>query len=535
MSDETPTPPEPKWGDPIRSIAPGRQEELRGFAEAHRAWLATGPTRDPEQNPYRRAWVEEIMTLSGAEVFFLAATAIAAKEGIALGEAEQRLRARPPQSLDAVHLEGAVLMGAHLEGANLSEVHLEGADLRDAHCEGAAFFCAHLERANLFGTYLAGAGFSQAHLAHANFTRDDLERVFFQEAHLEGANFCEAHLEGATFDDADLAGAAFIEAHLENASFKKARLAGANMREAHLRDANLSDAHLERTDLTAAHLEGANLIAAHLEGANLRTAHLEGANLSRAHLARTNLRGAFFSAATTLEHVAIADKAHGVVRVADVRWQDVNLAVISQWSEVAMLGDELRAHKVAGLPLPNPNKSSEPLPKGVSRADREKAREMRRDEVLFAWRNAARAYRQLASVMRDQGMSDEADRFAYRGQLCQRQVYRYAGQPVRRGFSWFLDLLSGYGYKPQRSLVAYLTAILGFAALFLVNSHFVAPHLSWDEAIVLSMSSFHGRGFFNPSITLGDTYARLAALEAFVGLVIEVSFIATFTQRFFGR
>jgi hypothetical protein len=235
-------------------------------------------------------------------------------------------------------------------------------------------------------------------------------------------------------------------------------------------------------------------------------------------LARTNLRGAFFSAATTLDHATIADQAHGVVRVADVRWQDVNLAVISQWSEIAMLGDELRAHKVTGLPLQ----------KGDSRDER-------RDDVLFAWRNAARAYRQLASVMRDQGMNDEADRFAYRGQLCQRQVYRYSGQPVRRGFSWFLDALSGYGYKPQRSLFAYLGAILGFAALFLLNSHFVAPHLSWDEAIVLSMSSFHGRGFFNPSITLGDTYARLAAFEAFVGLVIEVSFIATFTQRFFGR
>jgi hypothetical protein len=49
------------------------------------------------------------------------------------------------------------------------------------------------------------------------------------------------------------------------------------------------------------------------------------------------------------------------------------------------------------------------------------------------------------------------------------------------------------------------------------------------------MSSFHGRGFFNPSITLGDTNAQLATLEAFVGLLIEISFIATFTQRFFGR
>ena len=36
-------------------------------------------------------------------------------------------------------------------------------------------------------------------------------------------------------------------------------------------------------------------------------------------------------------------------------------------------------------------------------------------------------------------------------------------------------------------------------------------------------------------VTLGDAFARLAAVEAVLGLLIEVIFIATFTQRFFGR
>jgi hypothetical protein len=34
---------------------------------------------------------------------------------------------------------------------------------------------------------------------------------------------------------------------------------------------------------------------------------------------------------------------------------------------------------------------------------------------------------------------------------------------------------------------------------------------------------------------LGDPFVRLAAAEAVLGLLIEVSFIATFTQHFFGR
>jgi hypothetical protein len=51
--------------------------------------------------------------------------------------------------------------------------------------------------------------------------------------------------------------------------------------------------------------------------------------------------------------------------------------------------------------------------------------------------------------------------------------------------------------------------------------------------LILSVSSFHGRGFFQPVQSLGDPVAALAAIEAVVGLVIEISFIATFTQRFF--
>ncbi len=45
---------------------------------------------------------------------------------------------------------------------------------------------------------------------------------------------------------------------------------------------------------------------------------------------------------------------------------------------------------------------------------------------------------------------------------------------------------------------------------------------------------FHGCGFFATAFQPGDPQAGLAALEAVFGLLIEISFIATFTQRFFG-
>ena len=49
------------------------------------------------------------------------------------------------------------------------------------------------------------------------------------------------------------------------------------------------------------------------------------------------------------------------------------------------------------------------------------------------------------------------------------------------------------------------------------------------EALILSASSFLGRGLFQPLKTLGDPVAGLAALEAVIGLLIEISFSATFT------
>jgi hypothetical protein len=48
------------------------------------------------------------------------------------------------------------------------------------------------------------------------------------------------------------------------------------------------------------------------------------------------------------------------------------------------------------------------------------------------------------------------------------------------------------------------------------------------------MLDLHGRGFFQPVQSLGNPVAILAAAEAIIGLLIEISFIATFTQRFFG-
>ncbi|GHO85194.1 pentapeptide repeat-containing protein [Dictyobacter formicarum] len=103
-------------------------------------------------------------------------------------------------------------------------------------------------------------------------------------------------------------------------------------------------------------------------------------------------------------------------------------------------------------------------------------------------------------------------------------------------FSLFLDILIGYGYKPLRGFFWYLFIITTFAVAYQLLGPDKLPQL-FPNAFVLSLVSFHGRGLFPglDQITLGHPLTMLAALEATIGLLIEVSFIATFTQRFFGK
>jgi hypothetical protein len=152
---------------------------------------------------------------------------------------------------------------------------------------------------------------------------------------------------------------------------------------------------------------------------------------------------------------------------------------------------------------------------------------------LSLYQAAVRANRQFAVALQDQGMSEEAARFSYRAQRLQRTVLRPQGWRSFGPwlFSGFLDVLAGYGYRPARSLAAYLLLVAGFGALYFSLGLTLGPHLQWYEALVVSLTAFHGRSFFAQQFSPGDPQAIVAALEAVVGLFIEISFIATFTQR----
>lgn len=323
--------------------------------------------------------------------------------------------------------------------------------------------------------------------------RADIEWVLGQK--ISDFNLTEADLRGANLENLPLKEVDFGSAHLE----------GANLVGAHLEGASLLRAHLEGANLVRAHLEGADLEGTHLERAYLGETHLEGALLFATHLEGSDLDGAFFDANTALDDVTLGNKEHGFASVVGVHWNGADLSVID-WTQIKRIGDELKAHQA---------KSS------LSR--------------LIEYRAAVRANRQLAVALRDQGLSEDAAHFVYRAQLMQRKVFWYQRKIGQYLFSLFLDLLAGYGFKAWRSFVAYLIVITAFATAYFIIGHTVGPVLSPLGAFVFSMTSFHGRGFFPGGIGLDDPLTVLAAFEAFVGLLIEVTFIATLSQRLFGK
>jgi uncharacterized protein YjbI with pentapeptide repeats len=457
--------------------------------------------------------------------------------------------------------------GLDVRGANLSGVDLSGLPLMRLHAglsleEGRH---ATVEQGRQAAANLAKANLSLAQVQGAQLSRATLDEAVLVEAHLEGADLGKATLKRAI-----LAGT-----HLEGADLTKSQMEGAT----------LLEVHLEGAFLLGASLEGANLFEAHLEGATLVEAHCEGRALSEEERERlrpwvpripetlpaADLRGAFLNARTHFDGIHAGDDQYGYVALGDVHWGDVNLTVI-EWDRLKRLGDETLAPALR-MEEEDAQLGERGLPAGVERAVDmlQRAQEVSDAAVGYVMRSptlmqqfrerlareaqaqpetqqqrdrerlqaAVRANRQLAVVLRAQGLNEAADRFAYRAQVLRRRVLRRSGTRAYGSylFSCLLDVLAGYGYRPGRTLAAYLATVLGFAIVYLVlgPSTGYRPAMSPLYALVVSIISFHGRGFFPGGFLPTLPMAVCAACEAILGLTIEISFIATFTQRYFGK
>ena len=369
------------------------------------------------------------------------------------------------------------LIGADLTDVDLIMINLNDAYLGATNLKEVILQAAMLQRAELVMANLEGANLSWSNLEGAN-----LNGAFLSKAILSKVNLVNASLDGT-----DLS-----YAHLDQADLSYAKLYDSLLRKANLSETNLTGTVLRRVNLEEAELYGANLTAT-----DLRAAKITGANLSEAKLANESLIGPM---------------------VFNTIWGDANLSNVD-WSMVKIISDEYVADQ---------NSVDGNL----------KNRETRRIEYKYA----ASANRQLSVKLTEQGLVEEASHFDYNYQICRRKYLRFS-MSIEKGwdklnvfrqwlFSWFLWALAGYGYKLGRAFIAYLIVIFGFGSIYWW-------FLGGDPipAVVESINIFHGRGISSPDANLitNDYLLVFAGCEATIGLIIEVTFIAALTQKFFGK
>ena len=147
----------------------------------------------------------------------------------------------------------------------------------------------------------------------------------------------------------------------------------------------------------------------------------------------------------------------------------------------------------------------------------------------------ARANRQLAVALRQQGLDQPADFYARRGYVL-RQREHWANHAYLRwaGFA-MLGLVAGYGFRARNILATYFLTIAAFAVGYTragaLDSTGQRVAVGPWSAIVYSITAFHGRGVGLQSLTtVGEV---LSAVEAVLGLVLEATIVLVVVQRLF--
>src|SRR5258708_7965379 len=131
-----------------------------------------------------------------------------------------------------------------------------------------------------------------------------------------------------------------------------------------------------------------------------------------------------------------------------------------------------------------------------TRLDRKNVMVRERSEArLEEYEAAVRANRQLAVVLQEQGLNEEAARFTYHAQMLQQKVFWMQRAFGKWLFSALLALLAGYGYRPSCSFLAYLLVISGFATAYYFLGHTVVPTLFPLAALLFTRATLHGTGF----------------------------------------
>ena len=421
---------------------------------------------------------------------------------------DAKLRELKENEISRVFLRKAKLSFKELQNAFLLGANLQGADLRGANLQGAA-------------------------LAHADLQRVDLRNTDFQGADLSYAN-------------------------LQGANLRRAKLQGTALWDANLQGADLRDANLQGADLSGANLEGTNLFGMRVDaGIRLDEVNLTYANLYLSYLDETKtLRNAEFKSEKEINEI-VADflkKENKELAVLDVRRIKIdNSEVVARlfeeglvryvWEGERIVFFDRKRRRVVKNPENAKSKIVEisELNDLIEREGLEKY--LYEGSIEELYEASYEVYNNLYYFYIQNGRLEEALRMHYRRCEVRRKLLREQGW-INCLRSWIYDffilkLLTGYGVKISRPLIASAIIISIFAFLFWltngivknVNGKMVAP--DFVDYIYHSVITFTSLGYSNiqPNLAVGHFPQFLAAAESILGALMMALLIFTITYR----
>ena len=431
-----------------------------------------------------------------------------------------------------------------------------------------------LKENRILEVFLRKAKLNEKELQNAFLMKANLQRASLQSADLQGAFLFDANLQRASLQSANLQKVNLWGAKLQGAFLFGADLQGANLLYADLQGADLEDANLQGADLEDAKLEGANLIGTRADsGTRLDSANLTYANLCLSYLDETKtLRNAKFEGEKEINEI-VADflkkenKDLVVLDVKRIEWDNSKVAAklleeglvryVCEGERIVFFDWERRRvvrvpgnaeNKIFQRPWKRRNSEGE----GVEISElndlieRNGLKKYLYEGILdyeASYEASYEVYNNLYYFYIQNGRLEEALDMHYRRCEARRKLLRERGW-INCLRSWIYDffilkLLTGYGVKISRPLMASAIIISIFAFLFRltngivknVNGKMVAPDSC--DYVYHSVITFTSLGYSNiqPNLAVGHFPQVLAAVESILGALMMALLIFTITYR----
>ncbi|CAD7776493.1 Pentapeptide repeats (8 copies) [Candidatus Methanoperedenaceae archaeon GB37] len=398
---------------------------------------------------------------------------------------------------------------------------------------------------------------------------NEISGVFLREANLGGKELREAFLW-----EANLQGAFLSDADLQKANLWHADLQKANLWHADLQGATLEDANLQGATLEDANLEGANLIGVRADsGTRLDGANLTYANLYHSYLDETKtLRNARFESEKEINEIAadFLKKGNKELVAFDVKKIKGNNSEVAaklrgeglvryDWEGKPIVFFDRKRRRVIRVPGDVENKLFQRLRKRGGNSEEAKnyveiselndliernglEKYLYKGSVEELYEASYEVYNNLYYFYIQNGRLEEALRMHYRRCEVRRKLLRERGW-INCLRSWIYDLfilklLTGYGVKISRPLVASAIIISIFAFLFWLTNGIVknvngtvAP--DFFDYVYHSVITFTSLGYSNiqPNLAVGHIPQVLAAAESMLGALMMALLIFTITYR----